>query len=270
MARVIETRVTHGALAALLATAAFVVGCGTAKDGRPEAPPVSVDYSDLPSHIGKRVIVTAWILGHSEAFRTPGDPDDYYFALVHDPEVDWKAFFEDYEALNNLIAELTDGDPAARSDAKHTVAFSKLQTALQTWRGLILAQAARDDVTTWGRFNDNVVQADFSAIPDGPIVLVTPTRKVLLDSAKRLLLDYQAIERSAEVEATGLLVRTGDPPSGEHALSLPAALSKKPFLLHVESYNVLRTARDMLKEAPSVAGSAPLAQPDAAPPGGGR
>lgn len=259
----IDARVVQALLAAMLASAMLLTpGCGERKEKQPEAPPVAVEYGDLPSHVGGRVVVTAWLLGHGEALRTPGDPDDYYFLLVPDPEVDWKAFFADYDALERLITEIGSGDPASRADAKYAVAFSKLQTALQTWRGLILGQEARDDVTTWGRFNQNVIEGDFSAIPDGPLVLVTPTRGELLESATRLLRDFEAIERSAEVEATGTLVRTGDAPSGENAERLPSALSNKPFLLHVESFKILRTARDMLKDKPLVdTEAAPLAQP---------
>lgn len=266
----IDARVRAVSAAMLASAVLFAPACGERKEKQPETPPVAVGYADLPSHVGRRVVVTGWLLGHGEALRTPGDPDDYYFLLVPDPEVDWREFFADYDALERLITDIGNGDPGARADAKYAVAFSKLQTALQTWRGLILGQEARDDVTTWGRFSRNVIEGDFSAIPDGPIVLVTPTHGELLESAQRLLLDYQAIERSAEVEATGLLVRTGDPPSGENAQPLPTALSKKPFLLHVESFKILRTARDMLKEEPSAAGSSPLAEPDVAPPGGGR
>ncbi|MER3413698.1 MAG: hypothetical protein C4341_05580 [Armatimonadota bacterium] len=264
----IDTQIARAVLAALVSTSAFLaLGCSDRKGKQPEAPPVAVEYTDLPSYVGKRVVVRAWVLGHGDAFRTPGEPDDFYFLLVPDAEVDWKAFFGDYEGLKRLVAELADGDHASRADAKHVAAFSKLQIALQTWRGLILGQEARDDVTTWGCFSQNVIEGDFSAIPDGPLVLVTPTRGELLDSATRLLRDYEAIERSAEVEATGTLVRTGGSTLGENSKPPPAVLSKKPFLLHVESFKVLRRARDMLKDQPSV-GAAPLAQPEGERQGG--
>jgi hypothetical protein len=270
MAKVTDTRLLSVTLPALSLAALLTASCNKPEATRPKEPAVAVEYADLPNHLGKRVVVTGWLLGHGEAFRTPGPPDDYYFLLVPDPEVDWKAFFEDYDALERLIEEIKDGDSARRAEAKHVVEFSNLQTALQTWRGLVLGQEARDDVTTWARFHQNVIEAEFAAIPEGPIVLVTPTRGELLESATRLLNDFKAIEHSAEVEATGTLVRTGDPPSGERSEPLPAALSKKPFLLHVESFKILRTARDMLAEEPAVAGSAPLAEPETAPPGGGR
>lgn len=254
----------------LASLVAVLAGCGDPAGSKPEEPAVTVEYGSLPNHVGKRVVVTGWLLGHGEAFRTPGPPDDYYFLLVPDPEVDWKAFFEDYEALKKLIEEIQDGDPDRPADAKHAAAFSKLQTALQTWRGLILGQEARDDITTWARFNQNVIEGDFAAIPEGPLVMVSPTRAELLESATRLFRDFQTVERSSEVEATGTLVRTGDPPSKERSQPLPSALSKKPFLLLVESFKILRTARDMLTDKPAVAGSAPLAEPEAAPPGGSR
>lgn len=270
MAKVIDARLQSMGLSMLASAALLAAGCTRPEETQPNGPAVAVEYADLPNHVGKRVVVTGWLLGHGEAFRTPGPPDDYYFLLVPDPEVDWKAFFEDYEALERLIEEIKDGDPARRAEAKYAVAFSNLQAALQTWRGLILGQEARDDVTTWARFNKNVIEGDFATIPEGPLVLVTPTRAELLESATRLLKDFQAIERSAEVEATGTLVRTGEPPSGETSQALPTALSKKPFILHVESFKILQRARDMSAEQPAVAGSAPLAEPDPAPPGGGR
>lgn len=260
MVRLIERRIAQALLPVFVLLAS---SCGERKEDALETPPVAVEYADLPTHVGKRVIVTAWVLGSGDALRISGNPDNFYFILVPNPEVDWKAFFADYEAVERLIADLSAGDPAGRAEAKHVSTFSRLQAAFQTWRGLIHGQEARDDVTAWGHFAENVVGGEFSAIPEGPLVLVTPTRQELFDSASRLLEDFQAIERSAEVEAMGTLVRTVDPPSGESAQPLPAALSKKPFLLHIESFKVLRTARDMLREGPSVGtGAAPLAQPE--------
>ncbi len=240
-----------------LGLALVLVGCGEKAAEAPadSGPATSIEYGAMPQHVGKRVTVVGWVLGAGESFHVEDSEanQSFYFVLVDNPEVDWEAFFKDYEDIEKLVQSLQEGDRSGSSSSREVREFSRLQDAFHAWRGLILGQEARSDVTTWARFSDNPIGAMFDATPGGPLVLVRPTREELASAAERLMDEYRSIERSAEVRATGLLTRTNSAESGERrAKNLDEALQKKPFLLLVEHYEILRTARDMLTKAPTV------------------
>jgi len=254
----------RGLLSALF-VALLVAGCNqrSASDQTEPEPAKAIEYGSMPQHVGQTVTVVGWVLGAGESFHVEGRDasQSFYFVLVNEPEVDWETFFQDYEAVEKLVKALQEGDRAGSTSSQEVREFSRLQDAFHAWRGLILGQEARNDVTAWAKFSDNPIGAEFDAVPDGPLVLVRPKREELAAAAERLLEEYRAIERSAEVRATGQLLRTDAEDGGERrAQNLDEALRKKPFLLVVEKYEILRTARDMLKKGPQV-GADELVEP---------
>lgn len=217
-------------------------GTNTAKDGEAKA----VKYGELHKHVGERVKTVAWVFGEGESYRVEGQ---FVLALVPEPEMDWVGFFTDYDEMSSLVESLA-GEPERRAEGRDVDKYTKLQAAANKWSGEIAKLEKAPESTAWGHFKQNVLAARYDWFGDAPSILVSPKRSELKAAADKLFERYEQIAKSCELEIVGKVWKRDEwAKNNRLETTLGAQLSQKDLVIEVESYKVLRTARDAAKAA---------------------
>lgn len=247
---------------ALLLTATLFAGCttsdnGDSKSSSPKGDAPMVQYGQLASKKGERVKTVAWVLGEGGSFRFDGS---FVLILVPDASINWVDFFENHDSMEKLVNSL-DGEPERIASAADVDEYMKYQRAVSEFNSQIRSAESSPDAIAWGHFKQNVLGARYDMIGDTPRILVRPTRKELRDEANKVWERYQQIAKSVEIEAIGTAFASEDWAKKHNAdTNLQSAVSGKQIVIEVESYKVLRTARDAAK-GPQTRGAESLEKP---------
>ncbi|MCH8273921.1 MAG: hypothetical protein IH851_03950 [Armatimonadetes bacterium] len=215
------------------------------------------EYSRLGMHVGKRVKVRAWILGEGESYRVHGETEEYYFVLVPDPEVDWRAIVSGLQETDKLAGSL-EPDPEPRADAYDVQVYRRLQQAASEWHGLMRGQEAREDAIAWGKFRRDFFGSDYGTLTDIPMILLSPSRAELQKATDGVFARYRTFANSVEVEITGKVIRTEDWTDNVESIvgSMQQSVRAKQFLIIVDSVNVLRNGADAANDPSGATGAA--------------
>jgi hypothetical protein len=247
---------------ALVLTALLATGCTTSENGdssssSPKGDAPMVQYGQLASKKGERVKTVAWVLGEGGSFRFDGT---FVLIIVPDASLNWVDFFDYHDSMEKLVTSL-DGDPERIASAADVDEYMKYQRAVSEFNAQVRAVESSPDAIAWGHFKQNVLGARYDMIGDTPRILVRPTRKELRDEANKVWERYKQIAKSVEIEAIGTAMASEEWAKRHNADSnLQSAVSEKQIVIEVESYKVLRTARDAAK-GPQTRGAESLEKP---------
>lgn len=230
-----------------LALAIFLTGCSggsSVGDGEAGGGAKSVKYSEIDKHVGERVKTIAWVFGEGESYRVEGK---FVLALVPDPDMDWAGFFNDFEEMSSLVTSL-EGDSDRRAEARDVDKYTKLQDAVNKWHEEIVKLEKAPECVAWGGFSQNVLTARYDWFSDAPTILVSPKRSELKAAADAAFERYEQIAKSCELEIVGRVRSTGDWAQDNRVnTTLGPQLGQKKFVIQVESYKVLKTAKEEAK-----------------------
>lgn len=203
---------------------------------------IAIAHSQAENYVGKRVKVTAWILGGGKSFRTPGPPEFFYYVLVPDPEVDWKAVAE-WQARTEGAVKLLSSQEGDTITVEDGAAYRRTIQVLDEYRALVQAQEEKPEARIWGRLKRKVFGEVYGLMPDMPSSWEIRTRRELVQAYESLLYRFRLLMGSVEVELTGILYRSTDRDSS--GIPFPSSVQTKPLVMEVESMKTLRTAKDV-------------------------
>lgn len=199
-------------------------------------------YASLESSIDSKVTTTGWLLGEGESYKVGGS---YLLVLTPNASLDWVAFFADHDEMDEISKSL-EGDPDGRASAADVEAYTRLQNGVNAWSAQVAAIEREGATKAWAHFRENAMTAEYDAVGETPLVLIIPKRSELKAVADKVMARYRQIAKTCEVEIVGTVHSSEDWADKENvAASLAVTAKTRPVVVKVESFRVLRLARDL-------------------------